>query len=123
MKPTRLWIGLVFVGLGLFGILDAVGALEWDSTIGNWWPMAVIGYGIADMLADRRITVAGVVITGIGIALLIDEQSWTGEDAVWSVLLLVIGTAILIGGSHRHKSDHDSFEEGPAIKPSEHALR
>jgi len=36
MKPVRLWIGLVFVTLGVFGILDAAGTLDSSETIDRW---------------------------------------------------------------------------------------
>jgi hypothetical protein len=55
MKPIRLWIGLVLVALGVFGILDAAGALDSGETIDRWWPVAIIGLGLIGMFVERRI--------------------------------------------------------------------
>ncbi|PXY36514.1 LiaF transmembrane domain-containing protein [Prauserella flavalba] len=97
MKIVRLWLGLVLLAVGLFAILDAAGVLEASSTIGRWWPVAVIGVGLSAMWAQRRITFAPVVITVVGVALLAGEQQWTDEDLFWPALLFVLGAALLIG--------------------------
>ena len=39
----------------------------------------------------------------IGFTLLADEQGWTVEALVWSVLFLLVGTAILLPGSRRER--------------------
>lgn len=98
MKPTRVWLGFTLAALGVFGVLDAAGVLDWDGTVGAWWPIAIIGWGITDMLGDRRVTVGGVVLSGVGLALLVDLQDWMTESVIWSVLLLLIGGVILING-------------------------
>ena len=52
MKPTRIWLGLLFLALGVFGVLDATGVLAWNDTVGQWWPVAIIAFGLADMATD-----------------------------------------------------------------------
>lgn len=101
MKPTRAWLGFTLAALGVIGVLDTVGVSDWDATVGAWWPVAIIGWGIADMLGDRRMTVGGVVISGVGLALLVNLQDWMAEGLIWSVLLLLIGGVILVNGLRR----------------------
>ncbi len=36
MKPVRLWVGLVLLALGVFGILDAVDVLHAGPVIADW---------------------------------------------------------------------------------------
>jgi hypothetical protein len=86
MKPIRLWIGLVLVALGVFGILDATGALDSSETIEQWWPVAIIGLGIIGMLVERRVGLGPAIVVGIGFLLLADQQQWTDEtcSARWS---------------------------------------
>lgn len=105
MKPVRIWAGLVFLAMGVLGILELTGTLDWDRTIDQWWPVAIIGWGIADMLTDRRITLGGSIITAIGLALLADEQGWAIEGLTWTLLFLFIGAAILIGPIARRTPD------------------
>lgn len=96
MSPVRLWFGLVFLAMGILGILHAAEVVAWSQTFEEWWPIAIVGWGVADMLADRRITVGGMLIAAIGVTLLADEQGWAVEALVWSALFLLAGGAILL---------------------------
>jgi len=53
MKPVRMWVGVVLITLGVIAILDAIGTLDWDRTVGEWWPVAIIGWGLAETIQDR----------------------------------------------------------------------
>lgn len=33
MKPVRMWLGLLLVTLGTFGMMDVLGILSWDETV------------------------------------------------------------------------------------------
>ena len=111
MKPVRLWIGLVLVTLGVFGILDATGALDSSETIDTWWPVAIIGLGVIGMFIERRIALGPAIIVVIGFLILADQQEWTDEDLFGPVLLIAIGLVVLSGlwrrrveGEHREDS-------------------
>lgn len=112
MKPIRLWIGLVLVTLGVFGILDAAGALDSSETIDRWWPVAIIGLGLIGMFVERRIALGPGIVVVVGILLLADQQQWTDEDLFGPVLLIAIGLVVLSGlwrhrrveGEHREDS-------------------
>ena len=97
MRPVRLWIGLVLVTLGVFGILDATGTLDASETIDRWWPVAIIGLGLIGMLVERRVALGPAVIVGIGVLLLAAQQEWTDEDLFGPVLLILIGLVVLSG--------------------------
>jgi len=64
-------------------------------TIAQWWPLAVIGWALVDMLARRRVTLGGVIWAAIGITLLADAQAWLSDTLVWSSLAVFIGLALL----------------------------
>jgi hypothetical protein len=97
MKPIRLWVGLMLVTLGVFGILDATGTLDASQTIERWWPVAVIGLGVIGMLVERRIALGPAIVAGIGVLLLADAQDWTDEDLFGPVVLILIGLLVLSG--------------------------
>ena len=61
MKPSTVWIAIVLLAIGACGILDAAGVVDSSQTIALWWPLAIVGWAIAEMLAERRVTVGGVV--------------------------------------------------------------
>ncbi len=96
MRPVRIWVGIVFLSLGVLAILEATGTLDWDTTVGEWWPVAIIGWGLAEAIQDRRMTFWDGVITAGGVALLADEQGWGGEAVVWAALFIGIGLAVLL---------------------------
>ena len=95
MSPVRVWFGLVFLAMGVLAILDATGAVEWNSAVDGWWPLVIAGWGVAEMVAHRRIELGAVVVTLAGCALLAQAQAWAGEAVIWSVLFLLIGAAML----------------------------
>jgi hypothetical protein len=97
MKPIRLWIGLVLLTLGVFGILDAANALDASRTIDRWWPVAIIGLGLIGMAVERRIGLGPSIVTVIGVLLLADQQEWTDQDLAGPILLIVIGLVVLSG--------------------------
>ena len=101
MKPIRLWIGLVLLTLGVFGILDATGTLDSADTIDKWWPVAIIGLGLIGMWVERRVSLGPAIVVGIGVLLLADQQQWTDEDLFGPVLLILIGLVVLSGLWHR----------------------
>jgi hypothetical protein len=110
MKPVRLWIGLVLVTLGVFGILDAAGTLESSQTIDRWWPVAIIGLGLIGMLVDRRISVGPGIVVVVGLLILADQQEWTDEDLFGPVLLIAIGLVVLSGMWGRRRVEGERRE-------------
>ena len=113
MTPIRLWIGLVLLSLGVFGVLDATGTLESSETIDKWWPVAIIGAGVIAMASRRRISFGPLIVTGIGFVLLADQLDWTSEDLVGPAILVVIGLAVLAGASSRGRAWTQKSEGEP----------
>lgn len=102
MKLVRIWLGLVLLALGVFGIVDAAGGPDAGSTIGRWWPLAMIGLGLTAMWSQRRISIMPVVVTALGVVLLAGTQDWTDEDLFWPTLLVVFGAVLLAGVLRGH---------------------
>lgn len=103
MRPVRLWIGLVLLTLGVFGVLDATGTLDAGTTIDRWWPVAIIGLGLVAMVAQRRISFWPGVITVFGVILLADQQNWAEGDLVGPAILVLVGGAVLLSVA-RHRT-------------------
>ena len=101
MKPGSLWVGIVLLAVGACGLLDAAGVVDSGQTIGQWWPLAVIGWPLAEMLAARRVTLGGVVCAAVGLTLLADAQQWTSDVVVWSGLAAFVGIAVLTTAVYR----------------------
>ena len=110
MKPSTVWIAIVLLALGVCGLLDAAGVADSSQTIGLWWPLAVIGWALAEMLAERRVTLGGVICTAIGLTLLADAQAWASDVLLWSALAIGIGLAILVHAGLRRGGRHNGGE-------------
>ena len=113
MKPVRMWAGVIFLGLGVLGVLAITETLEWDKTVGEWWPVAIIGWGMVEMLSERRFDLGWSAVAAFGVTLLADEQNWAIEGLMWTLLFLFMGAAILIGPTLRkrqHETGHRQDE-------------
>ena len=115
MKPIRVWIGAVFLTLGVLGILDATGTLESTKAIEEWWPLAVVGLGLIGMFVDRKVSLGPGIVTVIGLLLLADQQGWAQEDLFGPALLIVIGLVVLSGLRHRRKAEEAHGEDSLAM--------
>ena len=112
MKPGAIWIGVALVAIGVCGLLDATGVVASSQTIGAWWPLVIVGWAVVDMVAARRITLAGVIWTAAGTALLGDCQQWASDVVVWSSLAAFIGVAILTAAVARRAGSRRSVTGG-----------
>ena len=105
MRPVRIWAGLIFVILGILGIAAMAGTLDWDRTVDEWWPVAIIGWAVAEMLSQRSFDLDWSILTVFGVTLLADQQEWAIEGLLWTLLFLSIGAAILAGPMLRHRRE------------------
>lgn len=101
MRPVRTWMGIVLLGLGVVGLLGAAGVLDAATVTARWWPVAVIGLGLAAAIAQRALSAGPVVVTAIGVALLAGAQDWVVQDMIWPALLIVVGLLVLSGLARR----------------------
>lgn len=115
MKPGSVWFGIVLVAVGVCGLLDAAGVVDSSQTIGQWWPLAVIGWPLVEMFAARQITLGGVVCAAIGLALLADEQQWTSDLVVWSGLAAFVGLAVLTVAVYRRREQRGGSGAGTPV--------
>ena len=102
MKPVRLWVGVVLLALGVFGILDAVNVLDSGPVIADWWPAAVVVLGLIAMAAERRVSLGPVVIVVLGLVLLAGTLDWTSGDLLLPTMLAGVGVAVLVGLRRHH---------------------
>jgi hypothetical protein len=110
---------MVFLTLGVIAILEATGTLDWDTTVGEWWPVAIIGWGLAETIQDRRMTLWDGAITAVGVVLLADEQEWGAEALVWAALFIFIGLVVLLAPGTKHHGK--AIEDGSPVAPSPQA--
>jgi hypothetical protein len=107
MRPSTFWTAILLLALGICGILDAAGVVQSSQTIGQWWPLAIIGWAVSEMVTGRRATPGGVICAAIGLVLLADAQAWASGAFLWSSLAITTGLMILVGMKLR-RGDHSN---------------
>ena len=96
----RLVLGLFVLGVGLVLFLEEFGIFL-DPVL-RWWPALLILVG-AVKLTQSRGRVFGLLLTGIGTLLLLDNLEWVefdDWDKLWPLAVIAVG-ALLIWGSWR----------------------
>lgn len=112
MKPSTLWIGMVLLAVGVCGILDATGVVDSSQTIGQWWPLALVGWALSEMLSVHQVTLGGAICVAVGITLLADVQAWASDGTIWSILAAFAGVAILVNASLGRGARHNGDDGG-----------
>jgi hypothetical protein len=116
MKAGSVWFGVVLVAVGVCGYLDAAGVVDSAQTIGQWWPLAIVGWPLVEMAAAKRVTLGGAICAAVGVTLLADVQAWASDVVVWSSLAAFVGAAILVSAlSRRERRNGDSPENGRPV--------
>lgn len=125
---NRPFVGIAFVAVGLFLILQQTGVIPWE--IARYvlkWQMILIGIGIFSLIGNRNRT-GGLIMITIGTLMYIPEVfhiDYELRRLIWPAILVVIGLIILSRkkcsyGYHCHprpfgakgrNSDPDFFDE------------
>lgn len=92
-------LGLLIIAIGVIALLGRADVLDAGALISTWWPMLIIGVGIASLLTAPRAWVGPLVVIAIGIFFqlstlgVVDGGLW---DFLWPIGLIVLGLAILL---------------------------
>lgn len=114
-RVTAAVFGVILVGLGGIFILQNLGAID-AGDIGSWWPVILIGFGIASVIAPRDAgdSGGGAVLTALGTFFLLrklDVIDWRFRD-VWPAFLLLAGVALILRSLAERRSNR-SVSTGP----------
>lgn len=98
----RLWFAFVLLGLGTVWLLDVLDVLSAGEVLASWWPLAIVALGLVVAAGQRRVSIASIVVVVVGLVLLVDRLELLDVGpAIWPVLLLALGAAVLVGSLRR----------------------
>lgn len=100
MSAGRIVLGLSLVTFGTLALLDATGAADGSAIAADWWPIVFVALGVVQVVIERRIRVASMVLlVGGSLALLASTNTLTGSTSgiVWPLLLIAVGVWLVIG--------------------------
>ena len=94
--------GIVLILLGAWFLLPVVSDVELP--IGEWWPLFLVGIGVASALSGN--VRGGLVVIAVGAAFLLFYLDVLGSEVAsyWPVVLIAVGVAMLFGYRGRGSS-------------------
>jgi hypothetical protein len=108
----RLLLGVLVVAVGGVFLLDGLGVLDAGTTIGDWWPSAIVALGALQLLERPRPLLSATLLMAAGGALLlfttgtVERSAW---DVVWPAAIVAAGVALLL---RRRGSGASAVEHG-----------
>lgn len=99
-RAPQLLLGLALIGAGAIALLDRLGVIEANlwTLLGTWWPLIVIGVGLAALISVPRAWVGPTAIIALGVFLqlqrldVVEIGFW---EFAWPVLLMLVGIALI----------------------------
>jgi predicted membrane protein len=92
-------VGLVLVALGGLFLLDQAGSIDAGQIIGDWWPLAIIAVGLAQLAAHPRSPLGPLIVAAFGGVLLFTQLeliSAAVAEYLWPAALMMLGLVILL---------------------------
>ncbi len=121
IRIPKLILGLAVIAAGLLFTLDNLGLADVDDYI-DYWPVALIAVGIAQLAGATRQKLAyAVVFIGGGLWILLYNLNFTDLQPwvfFWPIVLVLIGINLILGALRRRsdtETDAESIINGFAL--------
>lgn len=85
MRSGRYVIGISLVVVGVLYLIAAGSDLDAGGTVARWWPLVLVGLGVAQYGIDHSSKLGSAVLIVFGV-LLLGFTTGLVEGSVWSVL-------------------------------------
>jgi LiaF transmembrane domain len=97
--PGRVVIGAALIVVGVIALLGRADVVDAGEIVSTWWPLLVIGLGVAQYLADPDAWIGALIVTVIGVLLLGTRLGTFGGSVwswVWPIGLIGIGLSVFV---------------------------
>lgn len=96
MTRSRVLVGVVLIVIGGLFLGELVADVDAWSIISDWWPAVVVAAGLLQLSTPPRNPVGGLLVTGLGVALLLWSTGVVDTLAfVWPLALIAFGVWLL----------------------------
>lgn len=99
MRSGRVVVAATLIVAGSLYLIAAFSDLDAGAVVADWWPLVIIGLGIAQFAVDRTSAYGSLVLIGVGALLLIFTTGLV-SGSVWSfvapIVLVLAGIALLL---------------------------
>lgn len=99
MRSGRIVIGVALVLVGVLYLASAFGDVDAGGLVGRWWPLAIVGLGVAQYGIDHSAKLGSAVLIILGLILLgftaevIEGSVWS---YLWPVAIILAGIGIML---------------------------
>jgi hypothetical protein len=110
--PVQVFLGVLIVAFGVIALLTQLDVIELSlgELLADWWPLIVIGVGLAALITVPRAWVGPAVVIAVGVFFLlrtldvIDVNIWE----LWPVAVILVGLSLLTSFGRR-TSEEDTI--------------
>mgnify|MGYP000905968762 CR=1 FL=1 len=112
VRIPQLLLGLVLLGLGVALLLSRLEIVEvsfW-SLIGTWWPLAIVGLGLAALFTVPRAWPGPLLVILLGVILQLARLELFDvplASLLWPIALIVVGLTLLLRFGRPPRDDAD----------------
>ncbi len=106
-------LGLLVLIVGVGFLLSALNILEFGGIIRTWWPLIVVGVGLASLVSNPRVFGWPLLIMAFGVLLQLrqlDIVTFNVWSLVWPTIIVVLGLHLLFGRNRPKEVDADSID-------------
>ncbi|MBO1002446.1 LiaI-LiaF-like domain-containing protein [Pseudogracilibacillus auburnensis] len=103
---SRIWLGILFLTLGLGFLLQQAGILQFTTVLSTWWPLILIIIGIIQLLnRTQGSSISGFFFIIVG-GLFLANQWFDVNIAtyIWPIILIFIGFVFIFARVNQEKS-------------------
>lgn len=104
----RVWLGVLFLLLGLGFFLQQAGIIDLPQLFSNWWPFILIIIGVVQLINRKHSSASsGLIFLMIGFIFLMNQ--WFDLNLIayiWPIIFITLGIVILFTRVKREKSFH-----------------
>ncbi|MBO3085092.1 LiaF transmembrane domain-containing protein [Cellulomonas fengjieae] len=98
--PVQVLLGVLIVAVGVIALLTQLDVLSVDlgQLFSDWWPLIIIGVGLAALIAAPRAWLGPTVIIVVGLLFLLqsldvlDVNFW---EILWPVAVILVGLSLI----------------------------
>lgn len=98
-KPlAQVFFGSLVVVIGAGFLLDTLGVVNFTAFLRDWWPLLLVGGGVASLLSNPRLWIWPSILVVVGALLLLrslEVVSFNVWNVVWPFLLIVFGLSLI----------------------------
>lgn len=108
--PVQVFLGSLLLAFGVVALLVQLDVITADlgQVAADWWPLVVVGVGVAALVTVPRAWLGPTLVIGVGVLFLVQTLDLVELDVwelLWPVAIILVGLALLTRVGRAHEDD------------------